>query len=543
MNIIPIDVPELGNRSYLIHDGRDAVLIDPSRRIQQIATIAQKEQVRIRAIFETHVHNDYITGGFSLGRQLKIPYYISGHDNIAFSHEHIESEQSIAIGTLTITAIATPGHTHHHTGYLVSTGKAVPAFFSGGSLLYGAVGRTDLVSEKYTKPLAEAQYKTAHYLAKRLRPDTKLYPTHGFGSFCAANQAEDVSVSTLAHQLKVNPAYTATDLETFVKELVAGLDTYPAYYAHMSPANAEGPLIPQLTAPAKLSRESLLAAVHSGAGVVDIRSRTAYAAQHLPGTYSIEASNELATYIGWLIAWDAPLILIAESPEAVASAQEQLSLIGRDIVDGQITPSNALNSADVKSYPVHTFADLTETSRRPTILDVRRQSEWQKAHVDHAIHIPLHELRTRLDELSNDSPIWVYCSSGFRASIAASILASNRRDVVLVDDSFSSALKLGLVPVTRQPFVGEVHAGGSQLVDIRDDAEWNAGHAEGALHMPLGRIMGGDLEPLDIRKPVYLYCETGERSGMAEDFLRSMGFDATNIGSLNDWLQAGGSYE
>jgi hydroxyacylglutathione hydrolase len=546
MRVIPIEIPELGNRSYLIHDGENAVVIDPSRRIQQIIDTAEKEGVQIRAVFETHIHNDYITGGYALAQKLKIPYCISADEHATFTHEDIEPEESVAIGNITITAIATPGHTHHHMGYLASTPGIAPAFFSGGSVLYGAVGRTDLVSEEDTKPLAKAQYETAQHLLKRLHPSTKLFPTHGFGSFCAANQTEEISVSTFAHQLKTNPAYKAADAESFVEELINGLDVYPSYYAYMAPANARGPLLPDLGLPAQLTREALMSALHSGAGVIDLRSRTAYAAQHLPGTYNIEASNDLATYAGWLIAWDMPLILVAGTSEEVSAAQEQLSLIGRDIVEGHITPADLLaDDTQISSYPVHTFKDLSAlpVSYQPTILDVRRNSEWQKAHLKDAVHIPLHELQERIDDLKNDKSIWVYCASGFRASIAASMLATSGKNVALIDDSFSSALKLGLVPVLSQPFVDEIHANTAQLVDVRDDSEWNEGHAQGAVHMPVGRIMSGDVDSLDVNKPIYVYCETGERSGMAEDFLRSMGFNAVNIGGLDDWLQAGGTYE
>lgn len=543
MNVIPIDIPELGNRSYLVHDGAAAIVIDPSRRTKQIIDIAKKENVTIRAVFETHVHNDYVTGGLALAQQLKIPYYVSAHDEVSFSREPIEPDQLVIVGKLLITALAAPGHTYHHLGYLVTSEPELPAFFSGGSLLYGAVGRTDLVSDADTRPLAKAQYQTAQYFRDRLDPATKLYPTHGFGSFCAAAQTDEVSVSTLKQQIATNNVYNAKDENSFIDELIAGLDDYPAYYTYMAAANLQGPAAPHLNPPAQLTKASVMSALHSGVAVVDMRTRTAYAEKHVTGTYNVELSKDLATYVGWLIEWDTPLILVAGSEKDVTTAQEQLSLIGREVTGGQIGAPELLT--DTASYPVQNFADLqlAQTKGDLTILDVRRNSEFEKRQIPNALHIPLHELQHRLPELDTDKPIWVHCSNGFRASIAASVLSSKQIDVILINDDFSRATKAGLIPIEQKPFVDEVASGSAQLVDVRDDEEWQAGHAKGALHMPLGQILESDTDALDMHKPIYLYCDTGDRSGMAENFLSSMGYNAVNIGGITDWIQAGGSTE
>ena len=542
MNVIAIDIPELGNRSYLVHDGESAVVIDPSRRTDQIEDIAKNAQVTIRAVFETHIHNDYVTGGYALSRKLKVPYYVSAHDTVKFDRTPVEPDQTVTIGQLHITALASPGHTHHHLGYLVTdTDKQSPAFFSGGSLLYGAVGRTDLVTAADTRPLAAAQYQSAQFFRDRLSPATKLYPTHGFGSFCAATQTDEVSISTLQQQFATNPVYSAKDEASFVESLISGLDVYPAYYAYMAAANLQGPAQPSLNPPARLSREAALSALHSGVAVVDMRTRTAYAKGHVPGTYNIELSNDLATYIGWLIEWDAPLILVADTEDGVTTAQEQLALIGREVTGGQIGAKEFVS--DTATYPIRTFAELAKAGKvaSVTVLDVRRRLEYQKRHLPEVIHMPLHDLSHNIDKIPTGKEVWVHCSNGFRASIAASILSGHNFRVAIINDDFKNATAAGLIPIEKKPFVEAVNNGAAQLIDVRDTAEWQTGHAVGAIHMPLGQILEGDTGLLDADKPIYLYCDTGDRSGMAENFLGGMGYEAINIGGITDWIQAGGT--
>jgi len=545
MHVVPIDIPELGNRSYLIHDGHVAIVIDPSRRTKDVIDTAKKANVSIQAVFETHIHNDYVTGGYSMSQELSVPYYVSSHEFTQFKHEPINDAQTVTIGDLQISALPTPGHTHNHLGFLVTTKDATPAFFSGGSLLYGAVGRTDLMSKDDTLDLAKAQYRTAQFLRTRLDGTTELYPTHGFGSFCAATETECVSVSTLAQQAKTNPVFTSPNEAAFTEELIQGLDAYPVYYAYMGSLNAAGPGEPSLEPPARLTRAAVMSALHTGVAVVDMRGRTDYAAQHISGTYNIELGSDLATYVGWLIAWEVPLIVVAATPTEVGLAQEQLSLIGREITGGQITSRDLLfDTTAGSSYPTRTFKELANMlpDNDLVVLDVRRRSEWQRGHVANALHIPLHELSSRMSEVDADKTIWVHCASGFRAAIAASMLESAGKHPALINDRFTNAANAGLLAVENQPYVDDIAHGNAQLIDVRDRAEWKAGHAIPAMHVPLGMILEGDVSSLDKTKPMYLYCDSGERSGMAENFLRELGFDATNIGGLSDWVRAGGEH-
>ena len=207
--------------------------------------------------------------------------------------------------------------------------------FSGGSLLYGATGRPDLLGEEHTDALVRHQHASAHKLADLLPDAAEVFPTHGFGSFCAATQS-DATESTIGQEKQSNPVLTQ-DEETYVRELLDGLGAFPAYYAHMGPANAGGPSEPDLTPPAAADPGELRRRIEAGEWVVDLRNRTAFAAGHAPGTLNFGLDGAFATYLGWLITWGTPVTLLGETPEDVAEAQRELVRIGIDRPAAQAT--------------------------------------------------------------------------------------------------------------------------------------------------------------------------------------------------------------
>ena len=200
--------------------------------------------------------------------------------------------------------------------------------FSGGSLLFGSTGRPDLLGPDHTHALVHHQYASAHRLAAELPDAAQVLPTHGFGSFCSATQSEATS-STIGQEKRTNPALTQ-DEQAWVEELLAGLDAWPAYYAQMGPANAAGPAAPDLSAPAPADKAALRARLEAGEWLVDLRTRTAFAAGHVPGTLNFGLDGQFATYLGWLIPWGTPLTLLGETAEQVAEAQRELVRIGID---------------------------------------------------------------------------------------------------------------------------------------------------------------------------------------------------------------------
>jgi hydroxyacylglutathione hydrolase len=433
---------ELGDRSYVAHDGRVAVVIDPQRDIDRAEAVLGRLNVRCVLVLETHIHNDYVSGGYQLAKLTGADYGVSAHDEVDFDRRPVHDGDELLAGSMTVRVLATPGHTDHHLSYVLSDGDGPPVVFSGGSLLYGSVGRTDLVDPTRTEELARAQYRSAHKLAALLPGEAGVFPTHGFGSFCSAGSTGTGPQGTVADELTGNDALTEPDENRFVDRLVAGLTAYPAYYAHMGARNRGGPAAVDLSLPEPVEPRRLAERIEAGEWVVDLRDRTAYAAGHVVGTIGIGLGAQFATWLGWLIPWGTPLTLIGRSAEQIADAQRQLVRIGIDHLAGQAVGDLA-GLGQLSSYPVASFDDLACRSTEDVVLDVRRDDEWARGHIPSALHISLHDLPHRLGEVP-DLKVWVHCASGYRSSIAASLLDRAGHDVVCVDDEYAQAEHLGL---------------------------------------------------------------------------------------------------
>jgi len=450
--IVTIETPSLGDRSYLICDGEDAVVIDPQRDIGRVLAAAQSRHVRISHVLETHIHYDYVTGGLALARHTGAEYVVAASEDVDFERLGVRDGDQIVAGSMALTVIHTPGHTPGHLSFALSPAGLGPcAVFTGGSMLYGAVGRTDLTGPENTEQLTRAQYRSVRRLAAELPDDVAVYPTHGFGSFCSATPTAGTS-STIGSERRVNMALRS-DEDAFVKELMAGLSAYPRYYVHMGPANRRGPLAAELAPPAQADPAELRRRIDAGEWIVDLRERTAFARGHVAGTISIEIGSSFSTYLGWTMPWGAPLTLIGDSPEQVTEAQVQLIRIGIDRLAAAATGPTETLAGDgrISSYPVSDFGGLAARWGQPglVVLDVRRLDEWRAGHLSGAVHIPFWEIERRAGELPAGH-VWVYCASGFRAAIAASLLDRAGRRVVHVDDAWEKAAQAGL-PLAGAP--------------------------------------------------------------------------------------------
>jgi hydroxyacylglutathione hydrolase len=451
VEVVAIDTPALGDRSYLAHDGEVALVVDPQRDIDRVLAPAAARGVRITHVFETHLHNDYVTGGLALAQATGASYHVNAADPVAFDRVPVSDGDLIQVSTvMRVRVVASPGHTFTHLSYVLEAAGDPHAVFTGGSLLYGSTGRPDLLGRAYADELAHAQYASAHRLAAELPADTDVYPTHGFGSFCSATQAEATS-STIGRERRVNPVLML-DEQQYVAELLTGLDAYPAYYAHMGPANAAGPSGPDLSPPRHADAVEVARRIEAGEWVVDLRARRAFAAGHVAGTLGFDLDGSFATYLGWLIPWGTPLTLLGQTPEQVAEAQRELVRIGIDRPAAAATghPADWAGGQPLRSYPVADFTGLAAVRRhRPVlILDVRRDSEWEQSHISGAVHIPLHRLPDRLAEVPAGE-VWVHCEAGYRASVAASFLDAAGRTVVAIDDEYDRAARAGL-PIRGQ---------------------------------------------------------------------------------------------
>ncbi|GCD40094.1 MBL fold metallo-hydrolase [Streptomyces chrestomyceticus JCM 4735] len=438
----------LGNRSYLAGGDGAAVVIDPPRDIDQVIAAAARRGVRIAYVAETHIHNDYVTGGLELARVTGAAYLVPAAASVSFARTPVADGDTVTVDEgLVLRAIATPGHTPHHTSYaLEDDGRAVAAF-TGGSLLIGTVGRPDLVEPRLTERLARAQHASARRLADELDDEVPVLPTHGFGSFCSSSQAEGDS-TTIGKERTANDALTL-DVDTFVARTLAGLEDVPAYYAHMGPANAAGPAPVDLTPPEPADARRIAERLAAGEWVVDLRSRVAFAAGHVAGSFNFEGDGKLATYLAWLIPWGKPVTLLATTPEQIAAAQRELTRVGIDRPAAAATGDPAgwiRDGEELASFPRAAFADLAAVRERGTeivVLDVRRASERAGGYVEGSVHIPVHELHGRTGEIP-PGVVWVHCAGGMRAAIAASLLDAVGRQVVAVDDGFDAAIDAGL---------------------------------------------------------------------------------------------------
>jgi hydroxyacylglutathione hydrolase len=472
IEVAAIDTTSLGDRTYLATDGVSALVVDPQRDIDRILAATAARGVAVTHVFETHIHNDYVSGGLALARRSRAAYHVNAADQVAFDRVGIADGDTVAVGgSMRVRVIATPGHTFTHLAYALedaSTGE-VAAVFTGGSLLYGSTGRPDLLGAEHTLTLAAAQHASARRLAVALPDSTAVCPTHGFGSFCAATATATATVavaSTIGDEKRSNPALNLSR-DDYVHGLVAGLDAYPAYYAHMAAANAAGPDVPSQALPAWVGAGDLVRRIAAGEWIVDLRHRRMFAAGHVPGSYGFEYGDSFATYLGWLIPWGTSLTLIGEAVEQITAAQRDLARIGVDRLAGAALARSAdwPGPLQLATYPVSDYAGLAAARHRQrvTVVDVRRGIERAGGYIEGSLHIPLHQLPGRLPELPR-GPVWIHCQGGYRASIAASLLQAAGLAVTAVDGDFSHAADAGLTlagPLRPSPAAVVLATGGA----------------------------------------------------------------------------------
>ncbi|MFN2494594.1 MAG: rhodanese-like domain-containing protein [Pseudonocardiaceae bacterium] len=461
-----VETSSLGDRSYLAHDERVAVVVDPQRDIDRVLALAGWLGVRVTHVMETHLHNDYVSGGLALARVTGATYLVAADEDVEFDRRPVADGDEVAVSEeLRLAVVATPGHTFHHLSYVLHGPDGPLGVFTGGSLLFGTTGRTDLLGHRHAHALAEHQHGSVRKLADLLPDGAQVWPTHGFGSFCSASQSE-ATQSTIGRERQVNPALRL-ETDAFVTETLAGLDAYPAYYAHMGARNTAGAEPIDLTPVRRADPAELRQRIEDGQWVVDLRSRKAFAHRHLTGTLSFGLDGPMATWLGWMAPWGAPITLLGESAEQVADAQRELARIGIDRPAAAATGTPQQWAGQQWAGDQHdalgelataTFGDLAaaQAGTPPhglpapdVVLDVRMGNEWRADHIEHAVHIPLPELPDRVHEVPAGT-VWVHCGSGYRAAAASSLLARAGRHVVHIDDNYADAADAGLTIVPGQ---------------------------------------------------------------------------------------------
>jgi glyoxylase-like metal-dependent hydrolase (beta-lactamase superfamily II) len=458
-HVLVLETAGLGDRSYIAHDGEHALVVDPPRDMDRIEHLVAEHGLTITHVAETHIHNDYVTGGRELARRHGAQYLVPGDVELAYLGEPgvvpVRDGDIIEVGSFAVAVLHTPGHTPHHVSFAVSRDGHPGAVFTGGSLLYGTVGRPDLVAPDLTVKQAHDQWHSAHKIVDQLPDETAIYPTHGFGSFCSSIQTAGVQTS-IGEERGINPALTSNERD-FVEVLLAGLDVFPAYYAHMGPANAAGPADVDLSLPAIAEPDELRRRIDAGEWVVDLRSRELFAAGHVAGALNFDLDGAFINYLAWMIPWGTPVTLLGATTEQVQAAQRELVRVGIDRPAAQAVGGPVFWTVDdeqPKTIRRVTFdvlhAEVADQSA-PVIIDTRQILEWESGHVAGAVFMPFYEVHDRMGELPTDRPVYVYCGSGYRASAVVSMLHHHGWDnVVHVDDDFGNAARAGFAIVEEQ---------------------------------------------------------------------------------------------
>ena len=414
-----VRAPELGNSSFLVADPEagEAIVVDPFRDVDSYLSQADQLGVRIGRSLETHLHNDFVSGVRELEAEA------------GSSRDPLPAGAEVRLGRYTVRALHTPGHTPDHLAFLVSQDDRPLQLFSGGSLMVGAIARTDLFGPHLALHLALEAYATLRVRMRGLPDDVAVYPTHGAGSFCGSGSSQEAE-TTMGRERRTNPFLTTEELLPFLARALHQA-RYPAYYRDMAEINRSGlPVLgrhlPKLRPLKPFQVESAMR--EKRAATVDIRPARQYDAQHIPGSYNVGIDGPVSAWVGWIIERGRPLVLAGGTAEELGEAHRQLLRIGYDAVLGFLDGGiEAWREAGlpVSAFEVAEIDDLASwvLSAEPmTVLDVRDEDEWTHGHVPGAVHLYVPDVEHHAHELPREAPVAVHCASGYRAGIAASIL-------------------------------------------------------------------------------------------------------------------------
>ena len=448
----------LGHLSTLIADESAglAAVIDPRRDVDVYLDAARSADLRITHVVETHLHNDYVSGGRELAAMTGATHVIGAGAELAYEHRPVRHGDEFDVGSLRFTVLETPGHTPEHVAYAVAdTSRADEPLllFTGGSLLVGAVGRTDLLGQEHALPYARAMFGSIRDVILPHEDFVGVYPTHGAGSLCSTGIAS-TPWSTVGFERRHNPMVQPADVEHFARLLLRDQPAVPRYFARMRPTNQAGPKLlgGRPPEPNAMSVESVRAAFAGDAQLVDLRWPAAHSLAHVPGSVSIPTGSSFGTWLGWVVDPDRPLILILDSPDHWDDAARQAMRVGYENVVGHLR--GGFEAWTASGAPIETGGRLTvdQLSARldtggddaPFVIDVRQATEYRSGHVPGSVHLAAGSLQERLIELPRDRPIATICASGYRASVAASLLrAAGFEDVSWVADGVPAWRKRG----------------------------------------------------------------------------------------------------
>jgi hydroxyacylglutathione hydrolase len=425
----------LGNSCYLVDLGDGtALVVDPPRDLRAVRAAAGEAGLRIRFAADTHLHADFLSGAVQLGHDDGATVLASAAGHRRFTHRGLGDGDEVDLGGLTLTAIATPGHTDEHLSFLLRDGARTAGVFTGGSLIVGSAARTDLLGADRTHELARAQFASLRRLAG-LPATTAVWPTHGAGSFCSAPPGA-ARTSTIGRELASNPLLGIADEDRFVEELLGSLGRFPPYFLRLAEINRGGPAVLDATTTGRLTELPVSAVAQlraDGAVVVDARPVRDYARAHIPGAVSIPLRAQFATWLGWLVPADAPIVVVRNPDQDLADLVWQAVNIGVEQFAGELAGGIDAWTAEGQATASTRLLRLEEITPRHRVLDVRQDTEYTSGHLPGAQHAELGSLAEAAGGLS-EAPTVLMCGHGERAAGAASVLErAGHRDLAVVE--------------------------------------------------------------------------------------------------------------
>ncbi|MBI3947243.1 MAG: MBL fold metallo-hydrolase [Armatimonadetes bacterium] len=431
-----IESEGLAHLSYLLgdEDAGECVVIDPRRDVDAYLDAARRESARITRVIETHVHADFVSGSRELAARTGAPIYTGPGDAYGFPRAALNEGDTVQVGGLCLKALRTPGHTPEHISLVVSGGRGAAdawGVFTGDTLFAGEVGRPDLIGDGTEEELARRLFHSLHEKLLKLDDGIEVYPAHGQGSPCGG-RIGDRKTSTIGYERRHNPRLRTDDPDAFVRELLESLPPAPTYYARLKRMNAAGPMELGCLRPVPLlDGERFEAEMHRpGTLVLDTRDGVAFGGAHVPGAINIPLRETFPIWAGWMLRPEQRFLLVADAEEDAHRVQRHLLRVGLDHLVGSLRRGvrewieAGYPFAHIPQMGVHELYDLISNGHAAElqVLDVRTDGEWKEGHVPHALHVFAADLPERLDRLDKSRLVVVYCSTGFRSSIAASVL-------------------------------------------------------------------------------------------------------------------------
>jgi hydroxyacylglutathione hydrolase len=444
MKIEQLHLESLGHASYVIgsDDSGEALVVDPQRDVRPYLDVAREQGWRIRWVADTHQHNDYLSGLAELAARTGATALGSAYAELGYRHREIGDGERFDLGEVGVEVLHTPGHTPEHVSFLLYDGeqddRTPAALLSGGALLVGDLARPDLLGDEEETQQAAEQF--CHTIQTRLLalPDHVLvYPTHVAGSLCGGSIGSRL-VTSVGYERATNEVLREVeDAEGFVARCLdlEDLPAVPPYWIRMRSRNQQGvePLgavdPPPALTPGELAKQR-----DAGHLVLDARSAEAFAGGHIPGALNVESGSSFPTWAGTVLPEDAEVLLVVEGPQDVEEVTWSLLRIGYPrpagwLADGMMGWRTAVN--EVATLPTLTPDQVADDLDDYHVLDVRQPSEWSAGHAPGAQLITGAELPQRLDEVPDDRPVLTMCGSGFRSSVAASLLRHHGHERVI----------------------------------------------------------------------------------------------------------------